>query len=125
MPRFEVSTRVPASPERVFKVSLSVDVHTSAFAGSGERAVAGVTSGLLTLGDHVTWEARHFGLRWRLTSTISACEAPTFFVDEQVAGPLPDRGEESGQEPDFRSLDDKAYRLRHQNFPIMARRATR
>ncbi|GGO62795.1 SRPBCC family protein [Nonomuraea cavernae] len=88
MPRFEMLTHVAASPERVFEASLSVDVHTASFGRSGERAVSGVTSGLLTLGDQVTWEARHFGLRWRLTSLISACEAPSFFVDEQTAGPF-------------------------------------
>lgn len=53
---------------------------------SGERAVAGVTNGLLSLNDQVTWEARHFGIRQRLTSRITAFDAPHLFVDEQVAG---------------------------------------
>lgn len=88
MQRFEITTRVAAPPQRVFDLSLEVEVHTSSMAGSGERAVGGVTSGRLALGDTVTWQARHFGLRWRMTSRISACEPPGYFVDEQVAGPF-------------------------------------
>ncbi|MFI9556192.1 cyclase [Nonomuraea endophytica] len=88
MPRFEVITLIHAPVELVFDTSLSVETHTSSMRASQERAVAGVTSGQLTLGDQVTWRARHFGIAWRLTSTISACTRPSFFVDEQVAGPF-------------------------------------
>ncbi|MGN9779900.1 SRPBCC family protein [Nonomuraea sp. ZG12] len=88
MTRFEVITHVLAPPERVFAESLSVEAHTASMSASGERAVAGVTSGRLTLGDQVTWQARHFGVTWRLTSVISACVPPASFVDEQVAGPF-------------------------------------
>ncbi|MFE0023822.1 SRPBCC family protein [Amycolatopsis sp. NPDC059021] len=88
MARFELTTGIAASPRRVFDVSLEVEVHTASMAGAAERAVGGVTSGRLALGDTVTWEARHFGLRWRMTSRITACEPPGYFVDEQVAGPF-------------------------------------
>jgi ligand-binding SRPBCC domain-containing protein len=88
MPRFEVTTDITAPPQRVFDVSLEVDVHTGSMAGSGEQAVGGVTSGRLSGGDTVTWQARHFGLRWRMTSRISAYDPPRYFVDEQVTGPF-------------------------------------
>ncbi|HVV14498.1 SRPBCC family protein [Amycolatopsis sp.] len=88
MTLFEVSTAIAAAPRRVFDVSLEVETHTASMGGSGERAIAGVTSGRLRLGDTVTWEARYFGLRWRLTSLISACDPPGYFVDEQVKGPF-------------------------------------
>ncbi|WP_410581832.1 SRPBCC family protein [Amycolatopsis sp. lyj-108] len=88
MASFEVSTHIAASPERVFEVSLDVDVHTNSLTGSDERAIGGVTAGGLRLGDTVTWQARHFGIRWRMTSVISACDYPGYFVDEQVAGPF-------------------------------------
>ena len=42
----------------------------------------------LALGDEVTFRARHFGLRWRMTSRITAYEAPRYFVDEQTRGPF-------------------------------------
>ncbi|MCO1574425.1 SRPBCC family protein [Crossiella sp. SN42] len=88
MPRFEVSTSIAAPPQRVFELSLAVEVHTGSMAGSAERAVGGVTSGGLGLGDTVTWQARHFGLPWRMTSRISALDEPGYFVDEQVRGPF-------------------------------------
>ncbi|MFF4991899.1 cyclase [Streptosporangium saharense] len=88
MSRFEVTTLVLAPPSVVFDTSLSVEAHTSSMRDSGERAVAGVTSGRLSLGDQVTWRARHFGLTWHLTSTISAYIRPSYFVDEQVSGPF-------------------------------------
>ena len=50
--------------------------------------MAGVMSGRLTLGDTVTWEAIHFGLRMRLTSRIAEFDPPRRFVDEMVKGPF-------------------------------------
>jgi len=81
-----LETRIEAGVERCFDLSLSVDLHTGSMAHTGERAVAGVTSGIMTLGDSVTWEARHFGVRQRLTSRITVLERPYRFVDEQVRG---------------------------------------
>src|SRR5690606_15663363 len=51
-----------------------------------ERAVGGVTSGLISLGETVTFEATHFGVRQRLTSIISAYDRPNYFRDEMVKG---------------------------------------
>jgi ligand-binding SRPBCC domain-containing protein len=53
---------------------------------TGERAVGGKTSGLLDLGDVVTFEAVHFGVRQRLTSKIVEFDRPRRFVDEMVKG---------------------------------------
>jgi ligand-binding SRPBCC domain-containing protein len=88
MTRFEVSTAITALPKRVFDLSLEVEVHTVSMANSGEQAIGGVTSGRMKLGDTVTWQARHFGLRWRMFSLISAYDPPGYFVDEQITGPF-------------------------------------
>lgn len=53
---------------------------------TNEKAVAGVTKGLINLGETVTWEATHFGIRQRLTSKITVCERPTKFGDTMVSG---------------------------------------
>jgi ligand-binding SRPBCC domain-containing protein len=55
---------------------------------SGERAIAGVTSGVMKLGDTVTWRPRHFGILVRMTSAITEYERPVRFVDEQQRGPF-------------------------------------
>lgn len=88
MPRIELTTEVPATPERCFELSLSVDAHQASMSDSGERAIGGVTSGGMKLGQSVTWKARHFGVAFTMTSVISAYEAPHRFVDEQTAGPF-------------------------------------
>ena len=72
---------VEAVPERVFDLSRSIDLHVQSTGNTGEKAIAGCTSGLIELGESVTWEATHFGIRQRLTSKITAFERPRFFVD--------------------------------------------
>ena len=88
VPRIVLTTTIAASVQDCFDLSLSVDAHTSSMTDSGERIVSGVRSGAMTLGDTVTWRARHFGIPFTMTSRISEYEAPTRFVDEQVSGPF-------------------------------------
>lgn len=83
MPKIHLETYVAAPVELCFDLNLNVQIHEAA--GHG-RAVAGVTQGQLQLGDTVTWEAVHFGVRQRLTSKITACERPFMFVDEMQRG---------------------------------------
>jgi len=85
---FERSTRVRAPIDRVFDLALSVDAHLGSMAGHHEQAIAGVTHGLIGLGEDVTWHARHLGIRWTMTSRIVELDRPTFFADEQVRGPF-------------------------------------
>ena len=55
---------------------------------SREQAIAGVTSGLIGLGEQVTWKATHFGVPFKMTSRVIAMTAPDRFVDEQIKGPF-------------------------------------
>ncbi len=55
---------------------------------SGERAVDGITEGHIELGEQVTWQARHFGFTFQMTSRITEMSRPSRFVDEQVDGPF-------------------------------------
>jgi len=86
VPVIVLRTRVAAPPSRCFDLARDVELHQRSTAASRERAVAGVTSGLLGLGDEVTWEATHFGIRQRLTSRISEFDPPNRFVDEMIQG---------------------------------------
>lgn len=85
---FVVVTDAPTSPEDLFDASLSIDLHLESMQESGERAIAGVTSGRIGLGETVTWRARHFGIWFTMTSRITALTRPQRFVDVQVAGPF-------------------------------------
>jgi ligand-binding SRPBCC domain-containing protein len=87
-PRLRLDTYIAAPPEVCFDLSRDVDRHVAWAGSSGERAVAGVTSGRMALGDEVTWEARHFGVSWRMTSRIVAYDRSRSFVDEMQRGPF-------------------------------------
>lgn len=64
----------------------NIDFHQQSLIHSKEKAVAGKTSGLIELGEFVTWEATHFGIKQKLTSKITQFNAPHYFVDEMVSG---------------------------------------
>jgi ligand-binding SRPBCC domain-containing protein len=86
VPTIRLETPIRAPAERCFDLSLSVDLHRQSTAHTHERAVAGVTSGMMKLGDTVTWEAVHFGRKQYLTSKITLYERPHRFIDEMVKG---------------------------------------
>jgi ligand-binding SRPBCC domain-containing protein len=79
-------TSIAAPPERVFDLARSIDAHQESAEGTHERAAAGVTHGLIGLGDEVTWEARHFGIKQKLTVRITRFERPFRFQDIMVSG---------------------------------------
>jgi ligand-binding SRPBCC domain-containing protein len=88
MPEFRLVTDIEAPIERVFDLARDIGLHQAGLAHTGERVIAGRTSGPIEAGETVTWRARHLGLWWTLTSRITECESPTRFADEQLAGPF-------------------------------------
>jgi ligand-binding SRPBCC domain-containing protein len=84
----EEVTVIHAPVERCFDLARSVEVHLSGNVHSGESAVAsaGVTSGLVCLGQRVTWRAKHFGVWHKLTSEITAMDRTAYFQDTMVDG---------------------------------------
>jgi ligand-binding SRPBCC domain-containing protein len=84
----EVVALVGAAPAVVFELELDVGVHAESMAGSREVASTSTGHRRLGLGDEVTFQARHFGLPWRMTSRITRYDAPHCFVDEQIRGPF-------------------------------------
>jgi ligand-binding SRPBCC domain-containing protein len=85
---FEVTTVIAAPIEAVFDLSLDIDAHLESMAASGERAVDGVTSGRIGLGEDVTWRATHFRIPFTMTSRVTELDRPHRFVDEQQRGPF-------------------------------------
>lgn len=72
----------------LFDCARNIDTHKASMAKSREEAVGGRTSGLITLGEEVTWRAWHFGVPLQMTSRITEMQSPDYFVDEQVKGPF-------------------------------------
>ena len=90
----ETATVIHAPLHRVFDLARSVEVHVAGNVHSGEQAIAagGMTSGLLGLHQQVTWRARHFGIRFTLTSHITHYQRPRYFRDEMIRGPFASMG---------------------------------
>jgi ligand-binding SRPBCC domain-containing protein len=86
MPVIKLETKITAPVERVFDLARCIDLHTESMGRSREKAVGGITSGLINLGESVTWEAVHFGVRQNLTSSITIYDRPRHFRDSMVSG---------------------------------------
>ncbi|QQR97871.1 MAG: SRPBCC family protein [Sphingobacteriales bacterium] len=81
-----LQTKFNADINRCFDLSRDVDAHKLTAKRTNETAIAGRTSGLCQLGDKITWEAKHFGIRQRLTVEITKMNPPYFFEDIMLKG---------------------------------------
>jgi ligand-binding SRPBCC domain-containing protein len=86
MPEIKIYTFIQAPIAICFDLARSIDLHIVSQEKAGEKAVAGVTSGLINLHEKVTWEARHFGIVQQLETQITEFRKPYFFADEMVKG---------------------------------------
>ena len=88
MPTIEISTDIHAPIDACFDLARDIGFHLRSMELTGERVVAGRTSGLIGLGESVTWQAKHLGMTRRMTVKITAMDQPTHFRDEQTDGPF-------------------------------------
>ena len=90
MVTLEEITVIGAPIERCFDLARSVEVHLFGNVHWGESAVAtaGVTSGLVGLGQRVNWRAKHFGVWHELLSEITSMYRPIYFQDRMLHGPF-------------------------------------
>src|SRR5437870_3406751 len=86
MPVIKLETVVKAPIERVFDLSRCIDLHLTTMTAHKEKAIAGVTKGLINLGESVTWQATHFGISQKLASKITLFDRPYHFRDSMVKG---------------------------------------
>ena len=86
MTSIELNTNISATVKLCFDLARSIDLHLISTKHTGEQAIAGRTSGLIELGETVTWRAKHFFIWQNLTSKITEFNSPHFFVDEMVSG---------------------------------------
>ena len=88
MPQINIMTEIKSHIDIVFDLSRSIDMHQQSLSNTNEKAIAGRITGLIELNESVTWEAKHFGIRFNLTSRITELNKPYMFVDEMVDGPF-------------------------------------
>lgn len=83
-----LQTTIHAPVERCFDLARSIDFHVDSVASTQEQAIAGMMTGLISLGEEVEWRARHLGLWWNMRVRITAFQPPRYFQDSMVKGPL-------------------------------------
>ena len=85
MKKIRTMTLVQAPMERCFKLAVSIDLQMAA---THEKAVAGVTSGLIGPGETVTWRGSSFiGIR-TYQSLIEVWRPYSYFRDIMISGPF-------------------------------------
>ena len=86
MTTINLTTEINAKIEDCFDMARDIDIHKLSTAKTNERAIAGRTSGLCELGDKITWEAKHFGFKQKLTVEITKLNKPYLFEDKMIKG---------------------------------------
>ncbi|MFT5861057.1 MAG: ligand-binding SRPBCC domain-containing protein [Flavobacteriaceae bacterium] len=86
MTQIHLETIIAAPIERVFDLSRSIDLHKLSAAHTNEEAIAGRTTGLIQLGENVTWKAKHLGIYQKLTVEIVQLDSPHMFEDRMTKG---------------------------------------
>ncbi len=86
MPFITLSTLIGAPPAVCFDLARDAQLHAQSARETGERIVAGRDSGLWELGDEITFEGTHLGIRQRFSARVVAFERPHYFRDEMTRG---------------------------------------
>ncbi len=86
MPKILLETNINSNIEICFDLARSIDLHKISTAKTREEAIDGKVSGLISLGEFVTWRATHFSISQKLTSKITEYDRPNHFQDTQVKG---------------------------------------
>ncbi|PKB17341.1 hypothetical protein CLU82_2539 [Flavobacterium sp. 5] len=75
-----------ASKQIVFDTARDIDFHQKSASKTKEKAIAGVTSGLINYNETVTWRGKHFGFYLTHKSRMTAMDLYDYFVDEMEEG---------------------------------------
>jgi len=86
MTTINLTTKIKASKQTVFDASRNISVHMQSASKTNEKAIAGVTSGLINLNETVTWRGKHFGFYITHKSRIPVMDFYDYFVDEMEEG---------------------------------------
>ena len=86
MPKIVLKTLIRAAPAVCFDWARDAQLHLESARQTGERIVGGRAEGLWELGDEITFEGVHLGVRQQLSARIVAFERPRCFRDEMTRG---------------------------------------
>jgi ligand-binding SRPBCC domain-containing protein len=88
METIRLTTWMNAPMERCFMLATSIDLHReiASAAQTREKVIGGVTSGLLSEGEFVRWQGRHFGKTFTHTNKIDGWRPYTYFREVMVDG---------------------------------------
>ena len=86
MTTINLTTKIKAPTQIVFDASRNIDIHQQSASPTNEKAISGVTSGLINLNETVTWHGKHFGFYLTHKSRITAMTFYDYFVDEMEEG---------------------------------------
>lgn len=86
MAAIHLQTFIKADIQTVFDLARDIDLHQQSTFKTGEKAIAGRTSGLIEQGETVTWRAKHLGVYQTHTSEIIQMEKPYQFTDIMIKG---------------------------------------
>ena len=84
MKKIRTVTLVQAPMERCFKLTINIDLQMAA---THEKAVAGVTSGLIGPGETVTWRGSFIGTR-TYQNLVEVWRPYSYFRDIMISGPF-------------------------------------
>jgi ligand-binding SRPBCC domain-containing protein len=88
MTTIELQVEIKATRDVCFDLSRSIDIHQLSTRQTKEKAIGGVTSGLIEEGEWVKWEAIHFMIKQTMTVQIKEMKPFRFFTDEMIQGPF-------------------------------------
>jgi ligand-binding SRPBCC domain-containing protein len=114
MPFIHLTTFIAAPADRVFDLSRSVALHKRSMDKYGEQAINGKTSGLMDLGDTVTWKAKHVYKERVMAVKITSMQRPFSFTDEQIKGDF----KLMKHEHFFKPVDNGTIMIDHFHFEI-------
>lgn len=86
MTTINLITKINAPKQIVFDLSRNIDIHQNSTSQTNEKAIDGVTSGLINYNETVTWRGKHFGFYLTHKSRMTAMDFYDYFADEMEEG---------------------------------------
>lgn len=86
MTTIQLTTKINAPIQIVFDTARDIDLHQKSTATSNEKAIAGVTTGVINEGETVTWRGKHFGFYLTHKTRIIKMDLYDYFLDEMEEG---------------------------------------